>query len=250
MTTSELSGTTAIVTGVTRGFGRAITTALVARGVRVVGVARGKAALDDLAADLGSGLVPIAADAADPSLASQLVHDYRPRTIVLNAGAAPAPTPLSQQTWESLSVNWETDVRQVFNFAREALTQPLAPGSTVISFSSGAAIAGSALSGGYAGAKAAIRFLSGYAAAEAEQRSLGIRFVSVLPQITRDGGVGAPFITAYADYDGITEEQFLANFGPPLHAGDVASAVVTLASQPEHEAAAYRLTSGGLAPLP
>jgi hypothetical protein len=35
---------------------------------------------------------------------------------------------------------------------REALLAPLAPGSTVISLSSGAALCGSPLSGGYAGA--------------------------------------------------------------------------------------------------
>lgn len=250
MTTNDLAGTTAIVTGVTRGFGRAITAALGAGGVQVVGVARDKRALDAIAAEMGPEFVPVAGDAADPDLAARLMNDYRPRTVVLNAGAAPTAAPLSEQTWESLSVNWETDVRQVYNFAREALTKPLAPGSTVISFSSGAAIAGSALSGGYAGAKAAIRFLSAYAADEARQRSLGIRFVSVLPQITRDGGVGAPFITAYAAYDGISEEEFLSRFGAPLSAAGVAHAVVTLATEPEYAAASYRLMGGGLEPLP
>ena len=64
--------------------------------------------------------------------------------------------------------------------------------------SSGAALAGSPLSGGYAGAKAAIRFLTSYAAAESGRDGLGIRFVSVLPQITSATALGATFAAAYA----------------------------------------------------
>ena len=38
---------------------------------------------------LGGTFTPVAADAADPVLAGQLLDKYRPRTLVLNAGAAP-----------------------------------------------------------------------------------------------------------------------------------------------------------------
>jgi hypothetical protein len=53
-------------------------------------------------------------------------------------------------------------------------------------------VRGSPLSGGYAGAKATIRFLTGYAAAESERDGLGIRFASLLPQLTRSPGWGLP----------------------------------------------------------
>jgi NAD(P)-dependent dehydrogenase (short-subunit alcohol dehydrogenase family) len=53
------------------------------------------------------------------------------------------------------------DVQHAFHWTREALLRPLEPGSTVIAVSSGAALRGSPISGGYAGAKAAIRFLTG-----------------------------------------------------------------------------------------
>lgn len=245
MTTTELAGTTAVVTGASRGFGRAVAAELVARGARVVGVARTPGPLDEVAEDLGAAFIPVVGDAADPTLAVRLVADYQPRTLVLNAGATPLAAPLSQQTWEDFSVNWDADVRQVFNFARQALTEPLAAGSTVITISSGAALAGSPLSGGYAGAKAAIRFVSGYADAEAERRSLGIRFVSVLPQITPEGGVGAQFVTAYADYAGLSEEQFLAGFGSVLHADRVGEAVADLVSD-EYSSPAYLLTAAGI----
>ncbi len=68
---------------------------------------------------------------------------------------------------------------------REALLLPLEPGSAVIAFSSGAAVNGSPISGGYAGAKATMRFIASYAASESGRNALGIRFTSVLPQLTR-----------------------------------------------------------------
>ena len=46
--TRELTGATALVTGASRGFGRAISTALLDAGARVVGVARDRAALQEL----------------------------------------------------------------------------------------------------------------------------------------------------------------------------------------------------------
>lgn len=248
MTTSELAGTTALVTGASRGFGRAIAAALTARGVRVVGVARNRQPLDEVARDLGGAFIPVDGDAADPELTGRLVAGYQPRTLVLNAGATPVVAPVSELTWEDFSVNWDCDVRQVFNFTRDALTGPLAPGSTVISFSSGAAVAGSPLSGGYAGAKATIRFLSSYAGAEAARRSLGIRFVSVLPQITPDGGVGAPFVAAYAGSSGVSEQQFLASLGPVLGASQVGEAIADIAGDNAYSSPAYLLTGGGIKP--
>ena len=117
---------------------------------------------------------------------------------MLNAGATPLPRAIQRHTWETFGRNWEVDVRHAFGWVREALLAPLAPGSTVITMSSGAALAGSPLSGGYAGAKAAIRFLTSYAAAESGRDGLGIRFVSVLPQLTSATALGATFAAAYA----------------------------------------------------
>ena len=48
----------------------------------------------------------------------------------------------------------------------------------------GAAVNGSPLSGGYAGAKAAVKFIADYAAIESKGEALGISFVSVLPRLT------------------------------------------------------------------
>jgi NAD(P)-dependent dehydrogenase (short-subunit alcohol dehydrogenase family) len=138
MTAKQLSGTAALVTGASRGFGRGIATALSQAGADVIGVARDRGQLAELRDQLGGTFTPVAADAADPVVAGQLIDAYRPRLLVLNAGAAPLSRPLHQHTWQTFSTNWQVDVQHAFHWTREALLRPLDPGSVVIAFSSGA----------------------------------------------------------------------------------------------------------------
>src|SRR6202012_502574 len=93
------------------------------------------------------------ADATDPAVAQRLIAEYQPGSLVLVAGAVPEIRPLQEHSWETFSANWNADVRITFEWVRETLVRPLAPGSTVIVISSGAALRGSPLSGGYAGSK-------------------------------------------------------------------------------------------------
>jgi NADP-dependent 3-hydroxy acid dehydrogenase YdfG len=249
MPTHELSGTTALVTGASRGFGRAIAIALSKHGVHVAGVARDHSRLGELHAQLGGTFTPIAADAADPVVAGQLLDKYRPRTLVLNAGAAPLTQPIHRQTWQSFSRNWDVDVQHVFNWTREALLLPLEPGSAVIAVSSAAAVNGSPLSGGYAGAKAAIRFIASYAAAESGRNALGIRFTSVLPQLTPETDLGAAGVAAYAARQGIDIPAFLERLGPALTPEQVGTAIIDIATGSADDRDAYLLTATGLGPV-
>jgi NAD(P)-dependent dehydrogenase (short-subunit alcohol dehydrogenase family) len=249
MSTQELSATTAIVTGASKGFGRAIATALCQAGANVIGVARDRARLEDVRAQLGDAFTPVVADAADPVVAGQLIDAYQPRTLVLNAGASPLSRAIQRHTWQTFSRNWEVDVQHVFHWTREALLRPLAPGSTVIAFSSGAAIAGSPLSGGYAGAKAAIRFVTSYAADESERSALGIRFTAVLPQLTPATDLGATAVAAYAARQGVDVATALERSGPILAPEQVGKTVVELAIDPCLDQAAYLLTAAGLTAL-
>jgi NAD(P)-dependent dehydrogenase (short-subunit alcohol dehydrogenase family) len=137
-------------------------------------------------------------------------------------------------------------VKQAFHWAREALLLPLAPQSTVIAMSSGAALFGSPLSGGYAGAKAAIRFLSGYAADESVRAGLGIRFVSVLPKLTPTTELGAMAVAAYARRDGIEVDEVVRRLGPALGPEHVGKHIADLASSTDHASGAYLLTPDGL----
>jgi NADP-dependent 3-hydroxy acid dehydrogenase YdfG len=119
----------------------------------------------------------------------------------------------------------------------------------VVSLSSGAARNGSPMSGGYAGAKATIKFISAYAGAESERSSLGIRFVSLLPKLTSETGLGSTFVDAYADYDHIGRNTFREQLGTMLTAEQVAAAVIHLAGHGSRCAPAYLLTADGLTEL-
>ena len=246
MPTQELFGTTALVTGASRGFGRAIAVALSTRGAHVVGVARDPVRLEELRAQLGGPFTPVVADAADPVVAGQLLDKHRPSTLVLNAGAAPLTRPIHRHTWATFSRNWDVDVQHVFNWTREALLLPLEPGSAVIAFSSGAALNGSPLSGGYAGAKATIRFIASYAAAESGRNALGIRFTSVLPQLTPETALGAAGVAAYATRQGVDIPAFLDGLGPALTPEQVGTAIVDIVTGSAEDRDAYLLTAAGL----
>ncbi|HWG62175.1 MAG TPA: SDR family oxidoreductase [Streptosporangiaceae bacterium] len=248
MSAHEVSGTTALVTGASRGFGRGIATALSEAGAHVVGVARDRDALAELRDKLGANFTPVAADATDPVVAGQLLNSYRPWTLVLNAGASPLAVPVHRHTWETFSRNWDVDVKHVFNWTREALLLPLEPGSTVIALSSGAAVNGSPLSGGYAGAKATIRFIASYADDESTRASLGIRVVSVLPQLTPATDIGARAVAAYAARDGIDIATMTERLGPPLTPQQVGQAILNLATDSGRDQNAFLLTAAGLAP--
>lgn len=251
MTTIPFTEMTAIVTGASRGFGLAISTTLVGRGVRVVGVARDRQALEGLQAELGPGFTAVDADVTDPTLAPRLIAEHRPQLLVLNAGATPHPAAIQDQTWQTFTRNWDTDVRHAFEFTKAALAAPLIPGSSVLSVSSGAARMGSPLSGGYAGAKATVSFISDYARLESERASLGIRFTSILPKLTSATRLGSTFVDAYASYSGTDRASYLEQLGPVLTPDQVAEAVVELAAADPAASghASYVLTAEGLRTL-
>ena len=236
---------TAVVTGASRGFGRAIATALVAAGTRVVGVARDVHELRAVRDALGDAFVPVAADATDEALAQDVVREHRPGLLVLNAGVAPHMAPVHEHTWETFSRNWHVDTRHVFVWTRVALREPLAAGSVVVAMSSGAALGGSPLSGGYASAKAAIRYIRGYAADESERAGSNIRFVTLLPQLTPAGGVGSIGVAGYAARQGVDRDTFVEGLQPVLTADQVAKAVLDVAADPG-SAPEYVVSAAGL----
>jgi len=67
----ELTGTTALVTGASSGFGRATTVALLAAGANVVAVARNTQRLAGSRDELGGLLTTVTADVADPIVAGR-----------------------------------------------------------------------------------------------------------------------------------------------------------------------------------
>lgn len=247
---SDLSGRTTIVVGASRGLGRGIATAFAGAGAPVVAVARTAAAFAEPANGAGT-IQPVVADAGDASVPGSLLDRYEPQVVILVAGASPLMRPLQHQTWETFSVNWHTDVRIAFHWLREALLKPLRPGSRVVVVSSGAALAGSPLSGGYAGAKATQRFITAYAQDEAERAGLGVTFTTVLPRITPLTDLGRPAVRAYAARAGQSEEEYLQQMGEPLTPEVAGAALVELLrADAAAVAPGYLLTSAGLQKQP
>jgi NAD(P)-dependent dehydrogenase (short-subunit alcohol dehydrogenase family) len=247
--TSDISGRTTVVLGASRGLGRGIARAFAEAGAAVVAVARTGPALAELAATSANIRAEVA-DAADATVASKLLDHYRPEVLILVAGASPVMAPLQDQTWETFSVNWHTDVKIAFTWLREALLQPLPPGSRMVVVSSGAAINGSPASGGYAGAKATQRFIAGYAQEESDRAGLDITFTTVLPTMTPFGEVGRLGVRGYAARGGQTEEAYLQQLGELLTPELAGSALVELVrADPATTAPAYLLTAAGLREL-
>jgi NAD(P)-dependent dehydrogenase (short-subunit alcohol dehydrogenase family) len=177
-----------------------------------------------------------------------LLGKYSPDILALVAGAAPSLRPLQEHTWETFSRNWNTDVQMTFYWLREALVLPLRPGSRVIVMSSGAAIMGSPLSGGYAGAKATQRFMADYATQEAQRGGLQITVSSVFPRLTPLTELGKAAATAYAARMGISEDAYERQLGKPVTPEIAGRAFVSLATS-EEAGAAYMLTGEGLHPM-
>jgi NAD(P)-dependent dehydrogenase (short-subunit alcohol dehydrogenase family) len=218
----NLRNKSVVVTGGSRGLGLGLVEALVERQAKVTVVARGRDGLDAVAARLG--VATIAADITDEAAAHRIVGDVRPDVLVLNAGALPRMGRLDQLSWKDFSVAWETDVKGGLFWLQAALNAPLNPGSRVLVGSSGAAVSGSQMSGGYGGSKRMLWFMAKYANGVSKEKNLGIQFQAILPrQMVLGTGIGDAAAGVYASSMGITPEEFVARFGaamPPRAFGD------------------------------
>jgi hypothetical protein len=109
---------------------------------------------------------------------------------------------------------------------------------------------GSPLSGGYAGAKATIKFISSYAGLEAQRLGADIRFATVLPQLTSATDLGKIYTERYAAMAGISEAQFLeGRFGGTLSAEQVGESIADLAVDDSYMDPAYVVGTTGLQPV-
>lgn len=201
----------ALVIGAGSGVGRATADALRNAGVGVVASGRER-------------------DATDPAQVSALLEEADPDLVVVAAGTRPRMASIEEQTWESFSAPWNSDVKIAFDVGRASLAQPLRRGSTVVIVSSGAGVNpnGSPMSGGYAGAKRMQMFLAGYLQRAADARELGIRFVAVAPmQFIVGTRIGEAAAATYGAGD----------WPVPLDPAGVAQAILVVASDEEHRGA-------------
>jgi NAD(P)-dependent dehydrogenase (short-subunit alcohol dehydrogenase family) len=244
-----LEGKNAVVVGASRGLGRGVAESLSAAGASVLAIARDRTGLEELSAADPSIDIKVA-DATDPTVAGDVIYACDPDVLAVVAGATPLLHPIHHHTWETFSLAWDVDVRIAFNWLREALLKPLRPGSRVLLMSSGAATNGSPMSGGYAGAKATIRFMAEYADEESRRGDLGIGVVTILPKLTPATGLGLAAVRGYAARRGVSEEQFRQALGAPVTPEIAGAAFVSLAAGEPDGGVAYALTGDGLSELP
>ena len=168
---TSTSQPTALITGASKGLGRALALALADRGWRLVVDARSSAPLSELAAALPDA-VAVRGDVTDPlhrqALTAAVETLGRLDLLINNASElGPSPLPsLARHPLDALRDVYETDV-----IAPVALIQLLLPllrsgGGTIVNISSDAAVEAYPGWGGYGSAKAALDHVSAVLAVE------------------------------------------------------------------------------------
>ena len=166
-------GPVAIVTGAARGLGRALATALAARGWRLVIDARRAGELDAAAADLRrlTAVTTVPGDVTDADHRAELVAAARelgPLALIVNnastLGASPLPR-LDEIDVDVLRKVFETNVIAPLALVQQA-DKYLIDGATIINVTSDAGVEAYEGWGGYGASKAALEHASRVLAAE------------------------------------------------------------------------------------
>ena len=236
---------TAVVVGASRGFGRGVVESLLAKEMIVTAVARNREDLEDLARNTSAKI--IVADATDEQAAERILSDTKPNLLVLSAGTSLDLRPLHEHTWETFSRPWEVDTKLTFLWVRAVLRANEGPEHVVV-FGSGAALFGSPLSGGYAGAKKMNAFIAEYANGVASRAKRSIRFHCLIPPMSPHTEFGADAARAYARMSGQTFQEFVKQLPSPPSPADIGAAVVALHEDPRKwNQGSYRISAKGLA---
>jgi|SRR6266478_5757916 NAD(P)-dependent dehydrogenase (short-subunit alcohol dehydrogenase family) len=239
----SLTGKKVVVIGGSRGVGRQIVEAAARNGAHVLAVARQAGPLGQLVSEV-PGIKILSLDATDETAPSKVFDVLAPDILILCAGAFPPAAPLHEQSWHEFAVNWETDVKIAFHFCKAALSRPLPPDSSVILVSSGAALAGSPLTGGYAGAKRTQIFIANYSQKESDRLNLGLRFVTLAPRIITNTELGRYAVSNYSRYLGISVADFMNGMASPPASSDVATAAMELATNSDQSKGKVFIVSG------
>ena len=243
----NFTGQTARVVGASRGFGRGVVESLLAKEMIVTAVARNREDLEDLARKTSAKI--IVADAAGEQAAERILSETKPNLLVLSAGTSLDLKPLYEHTWETFSRPWEVDTKLTFLWVRAVLRANEGPEHVVV-FGSGAALFGSPLSGGYAGAKKMNAFIAEYASGLASRTKRPIRFHCLIPPMSPHTEFGAAAASAYAQMSGQTFQEFVKQLPSPPSPADIGAAVVALHEDPKKwNQVSYRISAKGLAPV-
>ena len=220
----KLAGQAALVSGASRGIGRAVALAFAREGARVALLARGRAELDRVAGEIelvgGTALV-VPGDAATEGVATRAVETVLGRFGRLDCVVTAQGTGTFGPLETSRVADWDAMLRAnltaTYLLCRAALAPMLAAGrGTIVAVVSLAAVRAIPGCAAYTASKAGVLGL--VRALAADVRSRGVRVAALCP-----GAVDTPF------WDGIPSPS---DRGRMLRPEAVAEAAVLVAAQP------------------
>lgn len=217
-----LQGRRALVTGASKGLGRAICHALAKEGAEVTGVARPSDELDSLAAELDAAFVPWACDVTGEEVLSR-ISGSAPFDLLVNNAGTNRPQPFMQVSDEALDLMLDLNVRSAFRVARTA-AQRMERGASIIHITSQMGHVGSPNRTVYCMTKHALEGLS--KAMAVELAAAGIRVNCIAPTFVR-----TPLTeTMFADPAFAAFVERMIPAGELATAEQIAAAVIYLAS--------------------
>ena len=220
----KLEGKVAIVTGASKGIGKAIASAFTAAGAKVVLAARTRETLEQVASDLrenGAEAVAVPTDVTDVDAVQRLIERtldvYQSVDILVNNAGIGYFGPVVDFAPDDWDTVLNSNLKAVYLCAKYALPPMLARGSgQIINVLSIAAKVAFEASAAYCAAKAGALALTKVLATEVRQQN--IRVTAVLP-----GSVHTPF------WDDVPEHPDFEQMLKPEH---VADTVVSVCQQP------------------
>ena len=228
---AEFADKVALITGGSRGIGRAIALRLAASGASVAICARGEEAARTVADEitaLGLQSFAQAADVSDADQAAQIVKATLERwgrlDILVNNAGITRDSLLMRMKEEDWDAVMATNLKGAFNCCKAAMRPMMkARGGRIINISSVVGISGNAGQANYAASKAGLLGLTKSLAKELGSRNITVN--AVAPGFVPDTGMTGDL--AEEAIEGLTAQIPLGRFGS---VEDVAHAVAFLAS--------------------
>jgi NAD(P)-dependent dehydrogenase (short-subunit alcohol dehydrogenase family) len=216
-----LTGSTAVVTGASRGLGRAICLALAQAGARVLAVARGADDLAALSAE-DARIEPWVADVADPAFLARL--ETETVDILVNNAGGNRPQPMTDVAPQTLDWMWGLNVRSAYLASQSVVKSMISrrTGGCIVHITSQMGHVGSPNRTVYCMTKHALEGLAKAMAVELAPH--GIRVNTVAPTFI-ETPLTAPMLADPAFRSFVLDRIPLGRLGQPA---DVAAAVVYL----------------------